>query len=57
MDLHEWLPPLHEPPHVADAHLETHLWEPIVPPLHASLAPSQATMHGFPLIEFYIPVA
>ena len=40
--LREWCPPLHDPPPVADPHLEAHLWEQAVPPLHASVAPSQA---------------
>jgi hypothetical protein len=43
MALHEWFPPLHEPLHVVDPHIETHLWEPADPPLHAILATSQAT--------------
>jgi hypothetical protein len=43
MALLEWFPPLHEPLHVVDPHLETHLWELVVPLMHASLAPSQTT--------------
>ena len=39
----EWTPTLLEPPPVVDPHLETHIWEPTVPPPHASPAPSQAT--------------
>ena len=41
--MHEWTPPFHESPPVVDPHLEAHIWEQEVPPLHASVAPSQAT--------------
>ena len=41
--LHELTPPLHESPPVANPHLEAHFWEQEVPPLHASVAPSQST--------------